>query len=99
LAVSACGAKTKLQPALGETPVVGLPDGGFDSPRLHQIIYHLLIKRILSVGGFILPEKRVLKPFLRFSGVAFSISGGLFSFDKRKSFHLLSSRQEVIVEL
>ena len=26
---------------------------GFDSPRLHQIIYHLLIKRILSVGGFI----------------------------------------------
>ena len=25
---------------------------GFDSPRLHQIIYHLLIKRILSVGGF-----------------------------------------------
>ena len=34
------------------------------------------------MGGFILPEKRVLKPFLRFSGVAFSISGGLFSFDK-----------------
>jgi len=25
---------------------------GFDSPRLHQIIYHLLIKRILSMGGF-----------------------------------------------
>jgi len=58
-----------------------------------------LIKRILSVGGFILPEKRVLKPFLRFSGAAFSISGGLFSFDKGKSFHLLSSRLEVIVEL
>jgi hypothetical protein len=51
------------------------------------------------VGGFILLEKLVFKPILRFSGAAFSIFGGLFSFDKGKSFHLLSSRQEVIVEL
>jgi hypothetical protein len=32
-------------------------DGGFNSPRLHQIIYHLLIKSILSAGGFIFAQK------------------------------------------
>jgi hypothetical protein len=30
---------------------------GFESRQLHQIIYHLLIKRILSVGGFIFAQK------------------------------------------
>jgi hypothetical protein len=29
---------------------------GFESPRLHQIINHLLLKRILSVGGFFMLE-------------------------------------------
>ncbi len=37
--------KTQHSKLLTDTPQ-------FDSPRLHQIIYHLLIKRILSVDGF-----------------------------------------------
>ena len=36
MAVSACGTNFKLQPALGETLVVVLSDGGFNSPHLHQ---------------------------------------------------------------
>ena len=30
---------------------------GFDSPRLHQVIYHLLIKIILSIDGFCFARK------------------------------------------
>ena len=30
---------------------------GFDSPRLHQVIYHLLIKRFLSIDGFCFARK------------------------------------------
>ena len=39
---------------------------GFDSPRLHQIKYHLLIKDILSVGGFLFVQKSSNTGLFRF---------------------------------
>ena len=32
---------------------------GFDPPHLHQIIYHLLIQKIVSVDGFYFALKRL----------------------------------------
>jgi len=76
--VAAKGAKSKTQSALGEVSVVFLSDGGFNSPRLHQIIYHTIDKiDFYRWVVFILPETPVNKPFLHFCGAAFIFVKGV----------------------